>query len=76
MVGKYYYDGEGKPSFWLQPIMEDGKIFDIDFFRFTNMLDWNKQGDDEAVLEPLVSLLSQWGDELIFPFHDKMAELL
>lgn len=39
-------------------------------------LDWEKQGDDIAVIEPLVTLLAAWGDDLIFAFHDTMAELL
>lgn len=28
-------------------------------------LDWEKQGDDIAVIEPLVTLLAAWGDDLI-----------
>lgn len=39
------------------------------------MLD-SKQSDDETVLEPLISFLAKWGDEVIFAFGDKMAELL
>ena len=76
MERKYYLRGEEKPPIWIQPIIENGRMFDIDFFYFTNMLDWDKQGNDEAVLEPLIAFLAKWGDSVIFAFHDKMAELL
>lgn len=73
---KCYSGGEGKPPIWIQPIIESGKMFDTDFFNFTNMLDWEQQGTDEAVLEPLIAFLAKWGDNVIFAFHNKMAELL
>ena len=76
MERKYYSGGEGKPPIWIQPIIESGRMYDQDFFRFTDMLDWDKQGDDEAVVEPLIAFLAKWGDNVIFAFHDKMAELL
>ena len=76
MERKYYTAGEGKPPIWIQPILEKGEMTDIDFFHFTDMLDWSKQGDDMAVMEPLIACLVQWGDNLIFAFAEKMAELL
>lgn len=76
MERKCYSGGEGKPPIWIQPIIESGKMFDTDFFNFTNMLDWEQQGTDEAVLEPLIAFLAKWGDNVIFAFHNKMAELL
>lgn len=76
MERKYYSGGEGKPPIWIQPIIENGRMFDADFFNFTNMLDWENQGMDEAVLEPLIAFLAKWGDNVIFAFHDKMTELL
>lgn len=49
----------------------------IDFFHLTDVyLDWEKKGDDNAVIEPLITLLATWGDDLIFAFDDMMAELL
>lgn len=76
IIRKTYTGGEGKPPIWIQPIIEKGSMHDLDFFHFTDMLDWSKQGDDDAVLEPLVSFLSQYGDNVIFAFEDKMTELL
>lgn len=73
---KYYTAGEGKPPIFIQSIIAEKRMTDIDFFYFTDMLDWSKQGDDMAVLEPLIACLAQWGDELIFAFDDKMTELL
>ena len=74
MERKYYTGGEGKPPIWIQPIIESGKMYDLDFFHFTDMLDWSKEGDE--VLEPLIVFLAEWGDNVIFAFDDKMAELL
>lgn len=74
MERKYYTGGEGKPPIWIQPIIENGKMYDLDFFHFTDMLDWSKEGDE--VLEPLIAFLAEWGDNVIFAFDDKMAELL
>ena len=37
MERKYYLGGEGKPPIWIQPIIENGRMFDADFFNFTNM---------------------------------------
>lgn len=76
MERKYYSGGVEKPPVWIQPILEKKEMFDIDFFHFTDMLDWSKQGDDMAVIEPLVAFLAQWGDNLIIAFAEKMAELL
>ena len=76
MGRKYYNGGVGMPPIWIQPILEKKEMFDIDFFHFTDMLDWSKQGDDLAVIEPLVAFLAQWGDNLIIAFAEKMAELL
>lgn len=55
---------------------ETGGMSKKDFFKLLDMLDWDKQGDDEAVLEPLITYLSQQEDETIFLFDDKMAQLL
>lgn len=76
MEKKYYSGGVGKPPIWIQPILEKKEMFDIEFFHFTDMLDWSKQGDDMAVIEPLVAFLAQWGDNLIIAFAEKMSELL
>lgn len=76
MEKKYYSSGEDKPPIWIQPILDKKEMTDIDFFHFTDMLDWSKQGDDMAVLEPLLACLARWGDALIYAFAEKMAELL
>ena len=65
---------------YLPPVIEkmyrEKSLDDLDFFAMTNCLDWSQQGDDDLVLEPLIQYLSQWPDEVIFVFEDKMAELL
>lgn len=74
---KYYSAGPEKPPIFVQAIIDNKKMFPVDFFHITDAyLDWDKAGDDDAVLEPLIAFLSKWGDELIFAFDDMMAELL
>lgn len=74
---KCYTNGPGKPPIFIQAILDDREMSDNEFFRITNAyLDWDKQGDDAAVLEPLIALLAKWGDKLIFAFEDRMAQLL
>lgn len=74
---KYYTAGPGKPPVFIQAIIDQKKMSAIDFFHLTDAyLDWEKDGDNLAVTEPLIALLAKWGDELIFAFHDTMAELL
>lgn len=74
---KSYSAGEGKPPIFVQAIIDNQKMSAIDFFHITDAyLDWDKEGDNEAVLEPLIAFLAKWGDELIFAFDDTMADLL
>lgn len=77
MERKYYTAGPGKPPIFVQAILDNKKMSAIDFFHITDTyLDWDKKGDDMAVVEPLIAFLAQWGDDLIFAFDDTMAELL
>lgn len=74
---KYYTAGHGKPPIFVQAIIDNRKMSAVDFFHITDAyLDWDKAGDDAAVLEPLIAFLAEWGDELIFAFADRMAKLL
>ena len=48
-----------------------------DFFWNTMKLcDWEKEGDDDKVLEPVIKYLSEQDDRIIFEFEDLMTELL
>lgn len=74
---KYYSDGPGKPPIFIQAIIDDRKMSAIDFFHITDAyLDWDQTGNPLGIVEPLVTFLAIWGDELIFAFDDTMAELL
>ncbi|MGL5434380.1 MAG: DUF4240 domain-containing protein [Lachnospiraceae bacterium] len=73
----YYSEGPIKPPIFIQAILYKQKMSAIDFFHLTDAyLNWEKKGDDLAVIEPLIELLAKWGDNLIFAFDDAMAELL
>ncbi|MCM1102095.1 MAG: DUF4240 domain-containing protein [Clostridium sp.] len=48
-----------------------------DFFWNTiELCDWDKEGDDDKVLKPVVQYLSEQDDPIIFEFDDLMTELL
>ncbi len=48
----------------------------IFFSNIMNICDWDSQGDDEKVLEPLIKYLSEQPDDEIYSFDDLMTELL
>lgn len=74
---KYYLAGKDKPPIFIQAILYEKKMSVIDFFHLTDAyLNWEKKEDDFAVIEPLITFLATWGDDLIFAFHDRMSELL
>ncbi len=52
--------------------MTKTQFFDI----IMTICDWDKSGDDEKVLSPLIDHLSRQSDEEIFSFDEIMAELL
>lgn len=48
-----------------------------DFFWNTmELCDWNKEGDDNKVLKPVIKYLSKQDDSVIFEFDNLMTELL
>ena len=48
-----------------------------DFFWTTmELCNWEEEGDDEKVLKPVITYLSEQDDEIIFEFEDLMTELL
>ncbi len=46
------------------------------FSSIMDICDWDKQGNDDDVLKPLIEYLSQQSDDEIFSFDDIMSELL
>ena len=54
-----------------------GKKMNEDFFwKIIAKLDWDKEGDDQAVLEPSIAFLSQCSIDNIKAFHDILSEKL
>lgn len=51
--------------------MEEGK-----FWELIERLDWSREGDDDAVVDPVISALSTLEDESIFAFDDILASHL
>lgn len=46
------------------------------FWDTMGLCDWDNEGDDDKVLEPVIRHLSEQGDDVIFGFDDVMTELL
>lgn len=46
------------------------------FWSAMELCDWNSEGDDDKVLEPVIKYLSKQNDDVIFEFDDLMSELL
>lgn len=46
------------------------------FWKIIDLLDWDQEGDDEAVVEPLVAHLAELPIALIYQFLDKLSEKL
>lgn len=44
-----------------------------EFWEIIDLLDWDCEGDDEAVVEPVVERLAALSDEDIFAFDDALA---
>jgi len=51
-------------------------LSDSEFWRIIALLDWEKTGDDEAVIAPAVDELSKLPVAFIYQFQDKLAEKL
>ena len=60
----------------IRKIYTEQKMDEEAFFRMMDLLDWEQEGNDGKVLEPLVAYLAEWPDEVISAFDNKMAELL
>lgn len=60
----------------IQRIHREKAMCDADFFRLTDLLDWDQEGEDERVLEPLIAYLAKCPEEVIIAFDDRMAKLL
>lgn len=46
------------------------------FWKIMDKADWTHQGNDDAVLAPVIDALSELDDEEIFGFEDVMSKLL
>jgi hypothetical protein len=46
------------------------------YWKIIHTLDWGKEGDDEAVIDPAIQLLSQQEEGFILDFYDWFAEQL
>jgi len=70
------YGADTELEIYVHPYPDGGKMDDDTFWAFIDLLDWSKEGNDEAVVEPLVRALSQSSLETIFAFEENMAERL
>ena len=52
--------------------MDNKRFFEL----IMDVCDWDKSGDDDAVIAPLINFLSGLSDDEIYSFDDIMADLL
>jgi hypothetical protein len=57
-------------------VAENGKGNDLEFWRCIEMLDWEKCGDDDSVIEPAVEWLSKKSEREITAFANTLSEKL
>lgn len=55
---------------------EHGKFCQADFWSALELLDWERSGDDDAVIEPVVEFLSKRSEKDITAFNDILSEKL
>lgn len=75
-----YTDQELEIAFWLSPKSINKSahkhLSEDQFWQLINLLDWEKTGDSNAVIEPLVASLSTRSIEAIQTFEDRLSEKL
>lgn len=55
---------------------EGGVMPEADFWAIIDLLDWDKQGNDDAVIEPAVKALADRPNKDVFAFADLLAQKL
>lgn len=76
---KESYSEEDEITLWLKPKIvptSSSKFSEKQFWQLINLLDWEKTGDNKAVIEPLVNELSTFSIEAIQHFEDILSEKL
>jgi len=69
------YGSKAELEIRIQP--ESSEILSEDqFWEIISLLDWSKEGDDAAVIEPVIEKLSSLPVSFIYQFTDKFAEKL
>lgn len=74
-----YSNEETEITFWLNPIsksVESVHLTEDKFWSLIEQLDWEKQGDNNAVITPLVKQLSTLSIDAIRVFEDILSEKL
>jgi hypothetical protein len=69
------YGSKAELEIRVQP--EAAEILSEDaFWRIIELLDWSKEGDDAAVIEPVIATLAELPISFIYQFADKFSEKL
>lgn len=74
-----HQDDNMEITFWLKPKAASGvssALTEEQFWELIEKLDWEKTGDNEAVIEPLVAYMSTLSKEIIQKFDDILSEKL
>jgi hypothetical protein len=74
-----YANEEAEITLWLNPTMKSKSsehLSEAEFWSLIDDLDWEKVGDNAAVIAPVVKRLSEFSVEAIQTFQDILAEKL
>lgn len=69
-------DGETEVAIWMQRKAVNPFLSEAEFWKIIEKLDWSREGNDEAVIEPVIAHLSELSEEAIFAFEDILSEKL
>lgn len=74
-----YANEETEITFWLNPVPKPETathLSEVEFWSLIDQLDWDKQGNNNEVIEPLVKQLSLLSVDAIRAFEDMLSEKL
>jgi len=70
------YGADTELEIYVHPQPDGGGLSEEQFWMLIDLLDWSREGDDDAVVEPLVRQLTQLPVEYIHSFQNRLAEKL
>lgn len=68
--------GSAEVQITVKPMADSALLSEQEFWALIALLNWEEQGDDDAVLAPLIQALAQLPESKIYLFQERLAEQL